>query len=210
MDAADKTVNKTANKIVIKVVEVAKWLAQHPDTVFRYRRAAQRLCGLVLIVCGYQFGHMQFDLIRHGVRTEGTIVDYTYQHFRGGKGNAALVPVVQFRIGHKIFRFKDWIGTNAASDLNTRVPILYKTSDPSVAMIDRAVMNWIPWAPIFVAGAFLVWGSLFGKRPDFGPALTDEQLEQLNTFPGHRHGTVKTPSPSSEIEERWPNGKPIE
>jgi hypothetical protein len=207
MDVDDKRATKIATEIATKVIEVAKWLAQHRDTVFRYRRAAQRLCGLVLIIGGYLFGSMQFDLIRHGVRTEGTIVDYTYQRFRGGKGNAALVPIVEFSIGSRAVRFKDWIGTNAASERNTRVPILYKPSDPSVAMIDRAVMNWIPWAPIFAVGSFLTLVSIFGKRPDFGPALTDEQL---NTFPGHRHGTRNVPSPSSEIEAQWPNGKPIE
>jgi hypothetical protein len=33
--------------------------------------------------------------------------------------------------------------------------VLYDPSNPSTAIIDRALMNWIPWAPIGLTGAFL-------------------------------------------------------
>jgi hypothetical protein len=36
------------------------------------------------------------------------------------------------------------------------VIVLYDPANPSLAMIDRPVWNWLPWAPIFALGLFLV------------------------------------------------------
>ncbi len=47
------------------------------------------------------------------------------------------------------------MGTNAAV-LNVRVTVLYDSANPTSAMIDRPVMNWIPWAPTFAVGLFLI------------------------------------------------------
>ena len=54
-----------------------------------------------------------------------------------------------------MIQFKDWMGTNAAV-LNVRVTVLYDPANPSSAMIDRPVWNWIPWAPAFAVGLFLM------------------------------------------------------
>jgi hypothetical protein len=42
------------------------------------------------------------------------------------------------------------------------VIVLYDPTNPSVAMIDRPVWNWIPWAPTFAVGLFLALAAIKG------------------------------------------------
>ena len=58
----------------------------------------------------------------------------------------AFMPIVEFKLGDRTIRFKDWMGSSVAAGLNNPVPVIYDSSEPSVAMIDRHVWNWIPWA----------------------------------------------------------------
>ena len=68
----------------------------------------------------------------------------------------AFMPIVEFKLGDRTIRFKDWMGSSVAAGLNNPVPVIYDSSEPSVAMIDRPVRNWIPWAPAFVLALFWV------------------------------------------------------
>ena len=71
------------------------------------------------------------------------------------------MPVVEYRaMGDKRIRFEDWLGKSSTGMLNESVPVLYETTDPSVAMIDRPVWNWMPWAPIIAVGLFLVFDGI--------------------------------------------------
>ena len=107
-------------------------------------------------------GHEHLRLIRSGVRTQGKIVDSKMEGFttrsRSGSTSShnAHMPIVEFQAGDRTVRFKDWLGSSAAPALNQMVPVIYAREDPPVAMIDRKVMNWIPWAPTLAVGLFLV------------------------------------------------------
>ena len=93
------------------------------------------------------------------VRVPGTIVGYKQEYFPGSFGRSsrssqAFMPIVKFRAGLQDVQFKDWMGTNNAVK-NIRVTVLYDPEKPSLAMIDRPVWNWIPWAPTLGVGLFL-------------------------------------------------------
>lgn len=72
------------------------------------------------------------------------------------------MPIVEFQAGDRVVQFQDWLGTKIAGNINVSVIVLYDPVNPSVAMIDRPVWNWIPWTPIFVVGVFLVLVAIKG------------------------------------------------
>jgi hypothetical protein len=78
------------------------------------------------------------------------------------------MPVVEFHTNDRFVQFQDWLGTNVAGNKNVPVMVLYDPANPTEAMIDRPVWNWIPWAPIAVLGLFLLLVSIKGAfRPLF-------------------------------------------
>ena len=138
----------------------AGWAQSNKETLLRYTRIAEIVVGVFLLCLGYFIGKDHYHLIRDGVRTPGTIVGYKQQYFRGSdgrlsSGTEAFMPIVKFQAGEQDVEFKDWMGTCAAV-LNVRVTVLYDPGKPSLAMIDRPVWNWIPWAPTLGMGLFLV------------------------------------------------------
>jgi hypothetical protein len=142
------------------IQQLVAWMLSNKVQVFRFVRVLQLLSGLLLLGFSYFAGREPFRLIRAGVRTQGLIVDYQEQHFQhistGGSYNtSAFMPIVEFHSGERLIRFKDWKGTNSTGDLHSPVTVLYDPANPISAMIDRPVMNWIPWAPIFAVGFFL-------------------------------------------------------
>ena len=149
----------------------AGWAQNHKESMLRYTRIAEVVTGMFLLCLGYFIGKDHYHLIRDGARVQGTIIGYKQQYFRGSdgrlvSGSEALMPIVRFQAGGQDVEFKDWMGTNAAV-LNVRVTVLYDAEKPSLAMIDRPVWNWIPWAPTLGMGVFLflvgVRGWMAGK-----------------------------------------------
>jgi uncharacterized protein DUF3592 len=154
--------------------QLSTWMASNKATVFRYTRVAQAVVGVFLMLLGYYIGREHFHLILAGTRTQGTIVGYKEQYFANNysrpssSGTNAFMPLVKFQAGDRVVQFKDWMGTNAAV-LNVRVTVLYDPANPSVAMIDRPVWNWIPWAPTFAVGLFLLLVAITASsRPSQG------------------------------------------
>jgi hypothetical protein len=137
------------------ISDLVKWIIGNRAKVLRYTYFLQVCVGLFLMLFGYYTGKAHFLLIREGVRTTGTIVDYKEEHFRDESINSAFMPIVEFKARDRVIRFKDWVGTSSAGELNHTVTILYDKGDPSTAMIDRRLWNWFPWAPIFALGLFL-------------------------------------------------------
>ncbi len=142
------------------ISDLVQWLISHRAKVARATYVLQVLVGVFLALLGYGTGRMHFDLIREGARAAGRIVDYKQQNFYSGPGyhsgvTNAFMPVVEFRARDRVIRFKDWLGSSSATGLNDTVRVLYAPGDPSVAMIDRPVWNWLPWAPLFALGCFL-------------------------------------------------------
>ncbi len=140
---------------------LVEWAINNKAKILRYTRVAQAVTGLFLMLLGYYIGIEHFHLVTRGVRAPGTIVGYKQEYFPGNysrpssSGTTALMPLVKFQAGDRVIQFKDWMGTNAAV-LNVRVTVLYDPVNPSSAIIDRPVWNWIPWAPTFAVGLFLV------------------------------------------------------
>jgi len=142
------------------VQNIVKWMLDNRAKVLRYTYFLQVFVGMFLMLFGYYTGRVHFDLIRGGARTAGKIVDYKEERFaRTGTDqspfNTAFMPIVEFPAGDRVIRFQDWMGSSVAAELNNTVTVLYDPADPSAAMIDRRVWNWLPWAPVFAVGFFL-------------------------------------------------------
>jgi hypothetical protein len=146
--------------------ELIGWLKNNPQKLNRYGALLQALMGLFLLWFGYFSGRAHFHLIREGVRTQGIVVGHATEYFRNSSRNSsttAYMPIVEFRTGDRVIHFKNWLGSSSTGDLHTSVVVLYDPVDPTTAMIDRPVMNWIPWAPCFVVGSFLVLVAIKGS-----------------------------------------------
>jgi hypothetical protein len=65
------------------------------------------------------------------------------------------MPVVEFEAADRTVHFRNWWGLRLSPVNGETVRVLYDPADPSVAMIDQGIQNWIPWAPLLAAGAFL-------------------------------------------------------
>ena len=126
--------------------------------ILRYTWIPEVLAGLFLLGLGYFMGHAHFHLIREGVRAPGRIVGYKQENFRSSSGSfssTGYMPIVEFHTNDRFVQFQDWLGTSIAGSTNAPVIVLYDPANPTVAMIDRPVWNWLPWAPIFALGLFL-------------------------------------------------------
>ncbi len=139
----------------MKVSDLVQWMTGNRAKVLRYTYFLQVFVGVFLMLFAYYTGRVHFDLIRKGVRTTGRIIDYKEEYFGRSNSTSAFMPIVEFKARDRVIRFKDWIGSNSTGELNNTVTILYDPGDPSAAMIDRPLWNWLPWAPIFALGVFL-------------------------------------------------------
>lgn len=138
--------------------------------LLRYAFLLQLPVGLIFMALFYPMGKVHFDLIRKGLRAPGKIVDYKEEYFKStsGSSSTSFMPIVEFRAGDRVIRFEDWMGSNSTGGMSGPVTVLYSPADPSVAMIDRPVWNWIPWAPTFVLGLFLVLVAIKGAFRSLG------------------------------------------
>jgi hypothetical protein len=134
---------------------------------FRYIFLLQAFAGLLLIGLGYFMGAGHFHLIRAGIRAPGKIVGYKQKYFTSSSGSTSstttgYMPIVEFQAADHVVQFQDWLGTKIAGNANVSVVVLYDPVNSSDAIIDRPVWNWIPWAPTFVVGVFLVLVAIRG------------------------------------------------
>ena len=135
------------------------WIDKLGAAFVRSRRTLQLVTGLFFILLGLQLGRVRIALMMDGARTTGRIVAYEQKLMpRTGTSSShtlAFMPVVEFRTGTHVARFTDWLGSSVAAARGDSVPVLYRRTRPSVAMIDRRVGNWLPWAPVLALGLFL-------------------------------------------------------
>ncbi|HEY6265717.1 MAG TPA: DUF3592 domain-containing protein [Candidatus Acidoferrum sp.] len=129
--------------------ELVAWLTGNREKILRYAWIPQVFAGLVFLGLSYLMGHAHFHLIREGVRTAGRIVAYKQERFRrsSGSSSTSFMPMVEFHTHDRFIQFEDWLGSNSAGALSNPVIVLYDPANPSLAMIDRPVWNWLPWAP---------------------------------------------------------------
>jgi hypothetical protein len=142
-------------------------VAENRAKFFRYMRGVQLAAGLLFLFLGWTMGKMQIHLIQSGSRTVGRIVAYQPRSFRSSSGrdtfqSTGYMPVVEYRLDGDTVRFEDWLGSSRAGPLNANVMVLYDPANPKVAMIDRPMMNWIPWLPVLGVGAFLILAGMAG------------------------------------------------
>ena len=145
-----------------------EWSAGNRAKGLRYARVAEALVGLFLLLLGYYIGKEHFHLIWQGVRAQGTIVAYKQESLGQPAGgdvawDYASLPIVRFQAGDQVVEFKDWMGSKAEVR-NVPVIVLYDPVNPSAAMIDRPLWNWLPWAPTMGVGLFLVLVATRGGR----------------------------------------------
>jgi hypothetical protein len=147
------------------------WVDRFGAAFVRARRALAVATGVFLLLVGARLGAPRVRLMLDGARTTGRVVGYEERLFgRSGSSTAhtlAFMPVVEFDVAGRAVRFTDWLGSSSQAGLHERVPIIYRRVEPTVAMIDRPVANWLPWAPIVVVGLLLsldAAGSLVAPR----------------------------------------------
>jgi hypothetical protein len=156
----------SSEQVLSEIQGFAEWAQNNKEKMLRYTRIAEVAAGLFLLCLGYYIGKDHFHLIRDGMRAPGIIVGYQEKYFPGSdgrpsSGSDAFMPIVKFQAGQQDVEFKDWMGTSVALT-NVRVTVLYDPEKPSLAMIDRPVWNWIPWAPTLGVGLFLVFVGIRG------------------------------------------------
>jgi len=147
--------------------QLVSWMTNNRAKILRYAWIPQIVAGLVFLGLGYFMGHAHFHLIREGVRAPGRILGYKQESFRTTSGTTSTttngyMPIVEFHTNDRFVQFEDWLGAGIAGSKNVPVIVLYDPGNPSLAMIDRPVWNWIPWAPTFAVGLFLVLSAMNG------------------------------------------------
>jgi hypothetical protein len=138
-----------------------------PSEILRYMFVPQLLVGVFLLFMANHVGSTNLHLIRAGVRAPGRVVGNEQHNFGSSVGNSGtmrtgFLPIVEFSANGQKIRFTDWLGSSSAGSFPDRVTVLYDASQPSVAIIDRPLMNWMPWAPIGAVGCFLCFVGLKG------------------------------------------------
>lgn len=72
------------------------------------------------------------------------------------------LPIVEFEaLGDKV-HFEERKLVSQGEGVGWSVAVLYDPNNVSLAMIDRPLWNWMPWAPALAMGAFLALVSLKG------------------------------------------------
>ncbi len=154
--------------------ELVARIISNRGKILRYAWIAQLVGALVFLGLGYLIGHEHFHLIREGVRAPGTIIGYKQKNFRSSSGSSSTgyMPIVEFHTNDRFVQFQDWLGGKISGSTNIPVMVLYDPANPTAAIIDRPVWNWIPWAPIFALGLFLLLVSINGFFRSQRPAET--------------------------------------
>ncbi len=147
--------------------ELIAGLLARRASIFSYLWIPQLLVGVFLLLMADYMGRDHLHLIREGVATAGRVVDYEQEAFASSSGASrsttnAFMPIVEFRLSGRVIRFKDWLGSSSTGSLPNSVTVLYDPANPSLAMIDRKVMNWVPWAPTGGIGLLLLCSAIRG------------------------------------------------
>jgi uncharacterized protein DUF3592 len=144
------------------------WVLANREKIFRYIFIPQFLAAALFLSFAYATGHVHGHLLFKGARTRGTIVDLKPVKFsqRSSSGSnwytTIYEPLVEFNAGDRMVRFQEWKGSESRVGLGSSVPVIYDPLDPSIAMLDRGLSNWLPWAPFFAIGLVVGLASLKG------------------------------------------------
>jgi len=164
--------------------EQVAWLLANRERISRYIFIPQLLAAAIFLSFAYATGKVHAHLLFRSARTQGTIVGFKSARISdrtatGGFNGTSTIyePVIEFTMNDDVFRVQEWKGSESRVGLGWSVPVIYDPANPSVAMLDRGVWNWLPWAPCFAIGVVLALASLRGlfvfffARPG-SPAIT--------------------------------------
>ena len=144
------------------------WLLANRERIFRYIFIPQFLAAALFLSFAYGTGKVHAPLLFRSARTQGTIVNFkpaliSYRSSSGSTSYSTIYePLVEFTANDRVFRVQEWKGSESRVGLGWSVPVIYDPADPSVAMLDRGLSNWLPWAPFFVIGLIVGLASLKG------------------------------------------------
>lgn len=149
--------------------EQVAWLLANRGQIFRYFFIPQLLAAVIFLSFSYATGKVHARLLFRSALTQGKIVgskSAVISHRRSGSGDTfystIYEPLVEYTANDRVFRVQEWKGSKSTVALGSSVPVIYDPADPSVAMLDRGLANWIPWAPCFGIGLILAMASLRG------------------------------------------------
>ena len=149
----------------------------------QFARILQIVAGLFLVTGSFFMGKVNVRLLLRGAKTDGRIVGYQQRSIRtkndSSVGSTAYMPVVEYQLASKVVRFEDWLGAAIAGDINKPVTVLYDPANPSIAMIDRGLWNWLPWGPVLVVGILLLLAGIKNLLFSSWPAASWDQPAAL-------------------------------
>jgi hypothetical protein len=125
----------------------------------------QLVAALLLLGFAYVTGKVHAHLLITGARTQGKIIALVPVRMQGRTRSGTTMiyePVIEFGAGDRVLRFQEWKGSQSSAGLGWAVPVVYDPANPSVAMMDRGLANWLPWAPCFAIGLILALAALKG------------------------------------------------
>ena len=146
------------------------WLVAHRDRIARYMFIPQLLVASLFLGFAYHTGQVHAHLLLRGAHAQGRIVAFRGVRMSSRTGSRlsdtdiVYLPLIEFSADNRVIRFEEWKGTPSDSGVGSFVSVLYDPADTSLAMMDRAAWNWLPWAPCFAIGLLL---SLAGARGMF-------------------------------------------
>jgi hypothetical protein len=138
--------------------------------IIRYAFVPQFLVAFVFLAFAHFTGKTNAHLLLNGLRTRGKIVGFQKRQLHthrnpsstGMYGRNVYLPIVEFEAQGTTVRFEEPKLVNDGESVGWPVVVLYDPANPSVAMIDRPVWNWIPWGPALALGIFLAIAALRG------------------------------------------------
>jgi hypothetical protein len=110
--------------------------------------------GAILIVFGVFVAQKTARLANAGGSASGHIVGF--QSSTDSKGHTNYYPMVEFQDGGRTIKFNDRVGSSIRMPQAESVPVIYDPNEPSNAMIDRGIWNWLPAAALLLFGAILL------------------------------------------------------
>lgn len=145
---------------------VVAWRLTNCERVRRYAFIPQLFAAFLFLGFAYWTGKDHSHLLFKGSHTQGEVVGFKPVVIRSSRSDSfsrtANMPIIQFRAGDHITQFQEWKSSRFDPALHAQVPVLYDPAAPSVAMMDRGAINWIPWAPCAAIGLLLALAGLKG------------------------------------------------
>jgi uncharacterized protein DUF3592 len=145
--------------VLAGIEDKVAWVLANRETIFRYLFIPQFLAAAVFLSFAYGTGKVHARLLFRSAQAQGTIVGFKSARISDRSATNGLnsmttiyEPLIEFTVNGRVFRVQEWKGSESRVGLGSSVPVIYDPLDPSIAMLDRGLSNWLPWAPCFAIG----------------------------------------------------------